>query len=258
MDNTFKKFITNYKSIYEQITDIDLTNTEKCINNEGQFLFSDNDAIIKGQNSCTTDDHNCKENIFVKKYTKSQYDNMIIINNENKKSWYDNNHKSDYDNIYKTAVGHDITASLKNNTHANFWKNKFHNENQCPPLGSGKQTQVNGLYNVNPTYNYGLKWKKLSSGIDIYGKIIIEIYDYDVLNTSLDSDEDIIDFTNSQNNIRFKNTQGNIIQISNITKNHYLMITYIDDTDNEFNNYYEVFGTHKCSSSQICSYYKYR
>ena len=36
-------------------------------------------------------------------------------------------------------------------------------------------------------------------------------------------------------------------------KNTYLMITYIDDDGSEFNNYYEVFSTNKCSSSQICS-----
>ena len=253
MDNTFKKFITNYKSIYQQITDIDLTNTEKCINNEGQNLFADSDAIIKGQNSCTTDNNSCKENIFEKKYTRTQYDNMMLINNENKKSWYDNNYITEYDNIYKRAVGYDLTSAQLNNTYSNYWNNKYHNENQCPQYGDGKQTQVDDLYNVNPTYNYGLKWKKLSSGIDISGKIIIKIYDYDVLNTSLDSNENIIDFTNSQNNIRFKNTQGNIIEMSNITKEHYLMITYIDDYDNEFNNYYEVFGINKCSSSQICS-----
>ena len=253
MDNTFKKFITNYKSIYQQITDIDLTNTEKCINNEGQNLFADSDAIIKGQNSCTTDNNSCKENIFEKEYTRTQYDNMMLINNENKKSWYDNNYITEYDNIYKRAVGYDLTSAQLNNTYSNYWNNKYHNENQCPQYGDGKQTQVDDLYNVNPTYNYGLKWKKLSSGIDISGKIIIKIYDYDVLNTSLDSNENIIDFTNSQNNIRFKNTQGNIIEMSNITKEHYLMITYIDDYDNEFNNYYEVFGINKCSSSQICS-----
>ena len=253
MDNTFKKFITNYKSIYQQITDIDLTNTEKCINNEGQNLFADSDAIIKGQNSCTTDNNSCKENIFEKEYTRTQYDNMMLINNQNKKSWYDNNYITEYDNTYKTSVGYDLTSAQLNNTYSNYWKNKYHNENQCPPYGDGKQTQVGDLYNVNPEYNYGLKWKKLSSGIDISGKIIIKIYDYDVLNTALDSNENIIDFTNSQNNIRFKNTQGNIIEMSNITKEHYLMITYIDDSGSEFNNYYEVFSTNKCSSSQICS-----
>ena len=254
MDNTFKKFITNYKSIYQQITDIDLTNNEKCINNQGQNLFADSDAIHKLENSCITElNHSCKENLFDKEYTTTQYQNMMLINNENKKSWYDNNYITEYDNTYKTAVGYDLTSAQLNNTHSNYWKNKYHNENQCPPYGDGKQTQVGDLYNVNPTYNYGLKWKKLSSGIDISGKIIIKIYDYDVLNTSLDSNENIIDFTNSQNNIRFKNTQGNIIEMSNITKDHYLMITYIDDYDNEFNNYYEVFGINKCSSSQICS-----
>ena len=253
MDNTFKKFITNYKSIYQQITDIDLTNTEKCINNQGQNLFADSDAIIKGQNSCTTDNHSCKENIFVKEYTKTQYDNMMLINNENKKLWYDNNYVTDYDDVYKTAVGHDLTSAQQNNTYSNFWKNRYHNENQCPPYGTGKENQVNNLYNVNPAYNYGLKWKKLPSDFNISGKIIIEIYDYDVLNTTLDSNVNIIDLTNSQNNIRFKNTQGNTISISNITKNHCLMITYIDDDGTEFNNYYEVFGTNKCSSSQICS-----
>ena len=261
MDNTFKKFITNYKSIYQQITDIDLTNTEKCINNTGQFLFADYDAIIKStdKNPCTTPNYSCKENIFEKKYTKTQYDNMMLINKENKKTWYDNNYIPDYDDMYKTAVGHDLTpAQLNNkdyNTYSNYWKNKYHNENQCPPSDEGKQTQVNGLYNVNPVYNYGLKWKKLSSGIDISdpNKTIIEIYDYDVLNTSLDSNENIIDFTNSQNNIRFKNAQGNIISMSSITNNHYLMITYTEDDDSEFNNYYEVFSTNKCSNSQICS-----
>ena len=253
MDDTFKKFITNYKSIYQQITNIDLTNTEKCINNEIQVLFADSDAIIKGQNSCTNDNYSCKENIFQKKYSKTQYNNMMLIDNEKKKSWRDNNYITDYDDVYKTAVGHDLTHNKLNNTHSNYWNNKYHNENQCPPVGSGKQTEVNGLYNVNPDYNYGLKWKKLSSGINITGKIIIEIYDYDVINTSLDSNENIIDFTNSQNNIRFKNDEGNIISMSSITNNHYLMITYINDDTSEFNNYYEVFSTNKCSSSQICS-----
>jgi hypothetical protein len=259
MDNTFKTFITNYKSIYQQITDINLTKNEKCINNEGQFLFADNDAIIKGKTSCKTDNYSCKENIFEKEYSKTQYENMLLINDENKKSWHDNDYIQDYDDIYKEAVGHDLTPVQLNNkdynTYSNYWKNKYHNENQCPLYGDGKQTQFNDLYYVNPAYNYGLKWKKLSSGIDISdpNKIIIEIYDYDVLNTSLDSNETIIDFTNSQNNIRFKNAQGNIISMSSITNNHYLRITYINDNGSEFNNYYEVYSTNKCSNSQICS-----
>lgn len=251
MDNTFKKFITNYKSIYQQMTDINLTNTEKCINNEGELLFADNDAIIKGTNSCTGDNI-CKENIFEKKYNKIQYENIKKLD-DNKKSWSGNELLPQYNDMYKEAVGHDIEVTQQNNTHSNFWKNKYHNEIQCPTYGTGKQIQVNDLYNVNPVNDYGLKWKKLSSDIDTSGKTIIEIYDYDVLNTSLDSNEIIIDFTNSQNNIRFKNIEGNIINMSYITKNYYLMITYIGNDGNEFNNYYEVFSTNKCSSSQICS-----
>tara|TARA_B110001450_G_scaffold48044_1_gene44744 strand:- start:2344 stop:6195 length:3852 start_codon:yes stop_codon:yes gene_type:complete len=251
MDNIFKKFITNYKSIYQQITDIDLTNTEKCINKEGENLFADSDAIIKSENSCTIDNHSCKENIFEKKYTLTQYNNMQSMQPENKNSWID--YLQDYDNIYKASTGYGVIESQMNNKQANFWKNRYHNEKKCPEYGTGKETKVNDLYNINPLYNNGLKWKKLPSDIDISGKIIIEIYDYDVLNTSLDSNEIILDFTNSQNNIRFKTTDGNIIDMSNINNNYYLMIEYIGDDGNEFTNYYEVFGTNKCSSSQICS-----
>ena len=31
------------------------------------------------------------------------------------------------------------------------------------------------------------------------------------------------------------------------------MITYVNDDESSFINYYEVYGTNKCSSSQICS-----
>lgn len=253
MDNLFKNFISNYKSVYEKITNITLTNYEKCLNNGGELLFANRNAIIKGENSCTKDNHSCKENIFEKEYTSSQYDNMMQITNENKKSWVDNNYLSDYDNIYKSATGYDIAETYLDNRYANFWKNRYHNEEMCPPYGTGKNEEINGVYNVNPLYNYGLKWKKLPDSIDISGKTIIQIYDYDVINTSLNSNEDIIDFTTSQNNIRFKNSQGNIINMSQITKNYYLKIVYINDDETEFTNYYEVFGTNKCSDSQICS-----
>lgn len=114
---------------------------------------------------------------------------------------------------------------------------------------------VDGLYNVNPEYNYGLKWKKLPVDTVISSEItIIEIYDSDVIDSSsLDSTLDIIDLTSSQNNIRFKNSQGIIINMSQITTDYYLMIKYVNPDESEFINYYEVFGTNKCSDSQICS-----
>lgn len=253
MDNLFKKFISNYKSVYQRISNINLTNSEKCLNNEGELLFANKDAIVKGENSCTADNHSCKENIFDKQYTRSQYDNMSQITKENKKSWVDNNYLTDYNDTYKSAIGYDIATSSQNNTHANYWKNRYHNEELCPPHGTGKPLIVNNLYNINPQYSYGLKWKKLPDNTDISGKTIIEIYDYNVINSSLDSNEDIIDLTTSQNNIRFKNSQGNIINMSQITKDYYLMIVYINDDGTEFNNYYEVFSTNKCTNSQICS-----
>ena len=253
MDDLFKNFISNYKSVYEKISNINLTNYEKCLNNDVELLFANKNAIIKGENSCTTENHSCKENIYEKQYTKSQYDNMLLITKENKKSWVDNNYISDYDNIYKSAIGYDIAETSLDNTYANYWKNKYHNEEMCPPYDTGKNEEINGIYNVNPLYSYGLKWKKIPDNIQISGKTIIEIYDYDVINTSLDSNEDIIDFTTSQNNIRFKNSQGNIINMSEITKNYYLKIVYLNDNETEFTNYYEVFSTNKCTDSQICS-----
>jgi hypothetical protein len=250
MDDTFKKFIRNYKSIYEVTTNIELTNTERCINNTGQVLFAENDAISNepGQSSCTTN-HSCKEDIdFSKRYTPTQYQSIESINFENKKSWDDNNHITDYDNIYKEAVGYDLTPDELNNkdfnTYSNYWKNKYHNEHQCPPYGYGIPSQFNDLYYVNQAYNYGLKWKKLSSDIDNIDKIIIQIYDTDVLNTSLVGNENIIDFTIDRNNIRFKNNVGNIISMSDITNNYRLKIS---------NDFYEVYGSNKCSNSQICS-----
>lgn len=251
MDELFKKFISNYKSIYEKISNINLTNSEKCLNNEGELLFADSDAIIKEENSCTTDNYSCKENKFDKQYDITKYNNMLQITKENKKSWVDNNYLTDYNNTYKSAIGYDIETP--NNIHANYWKNRYHNEELCPPDNIGKPLKVNNLYYVNPLYNYGLKWKKLPDNTDISGKTIIEIYDYNVINSSLNSNEDIIDLTTSQNNIRFKNSQGNIINMSQITKDYYLMIVYVNDDGTEFNNYYEVFSTNKCSNSQICS-----
>lgn len=253
MDNLFKKFISNYKSVYQSISNINLTKSEKCLNNDGESLFADKDAIAKENNSCTTDNYSCKENIFSKEYTQTKYENMLQITKENKKTWDDNNYLTDYDDTYKSAIGYDIAESLQNNTHANFWKNRYHNEELCPLYGTGNPPIDNDLYYVNPSYNYGLKWKKLPDNTVISGKTIIEIYDYDVINSSLDSSEDIIDLTASQNNIRFKNSKGNIIDMSEITEDYYLIIVYENDNGTEFNNYYEVFGTNKCTSSQICS-----
>ena len=253
MDNLFKKFISNYKSVYQRISNINLTNSEKCLNNEEELLFANKDAIRKGENSCTSDNHSCKENIFDKQYTKSQYDNMLQITKENKKSWVNNNYLTDYNDTYKSAIGYDITTSSQDNTHANYWKNRYHNEELCPPYGTGKPPKVNDLYNINPQYNYGLKWKKLPDNTDISGKTIIQIYDIDVLNSSLDSNEDIIDLTTSQNNIRFKDSKDNIIDMSQITKDYYLKIDYVNDNGTEFSNYYKVYGSNKCTNSQICS-----
>jgi len=240
MDNTFKKFITNYKT-NQQTTDIDLTNTEKCISDG---LFANHDAISNSKNPCTGN-FSCKENIFNKNYTKIQLQNVKSLDTK-KNTWF--NHITDYDDIYKKVVGYEVTSPVK--THANFWRNKYHNENQCPALGEGKSLKNDGLYFVDPSYNYGLKWKKLSPDFNIDDKTIISIYDDSIL--SLNSDEEIIDFTDNQNSIRFKNSEGDIISMSDITENYYLMITF-KVLDSEINNYYEVYGSNKCSSSQICS-----
>ena len=255
IDDLFERFILNYKSVYQGISNINLTNHEKCLNNQDELLFANKDAIAKEQNSCTTADHSCKENSFENEYTKDAYDSMGLITEENKQSWIDNNFLTDYDDTYKLAIGYDITESLQDNTHANYWKNRYHNEEICPPSGTGKPEMDGGLYNVNPEYNYGLKWKKLPDHTVISSEItIIEIYDYDVIDSgSLDSDSDIIDLTSSQNNIRFKNSQGIIINMSQITTDYYLMIKYVNPDESEFINYYEVFGSNKCSGSQICS-----
>lgn len=256
IDDLFERFISNYKSVYQGISNINLTNHEKCLNNQDELLFANEDAIVKEENSCTTTGYSCKENIFDKQYTKTQYDNMLEITNENKKLWIDNNFLTDYNDTYKSAIGYDITESSQDNTHANYWKNRYHNEEKCPLPGTGKPEMEDGLYNVNPEYNYGLKWKKLPDPTVISSEItIIEIYDYDVIDSSsLDSDSDIIDLTSSQNNIRFKNSQGIIINdMSQITTDYYLMIKYVNPDESEFINYYEVFGTNKCSGSQICS-----
>ena len=254
IDDLFERFISNYKSVYEEISNINLTNHEKCLNNQDELLFANEDAIVKGVNSCTTPDHSCKEEGgFTNQYTQDAYESMGLITVENKQSWNDNNFLTDYNDTYKSAIGYDITESLQDNTHANYWKNRYHNEEICPPSGTGKPEMVGDLYYVNPEYNYGLKWKKLQDGIDISSKTIIEIYDYDVIDSLLDSTLDIIDLTSLQNNIRFKNSQGIIINMSQITTDYYLMIKYVNPDESEFINYYEVFGTNKCSDSQICS-----
>ena len=258
MDDTFKNFISQYKIIYSSITDIVLEDNEKCKNSQ---IFAEENAINKTENPCQQG-YSCKDNQFTMNHNITDYNNILAINSNNKNTWdimyKDINDggsikdaKNIYNDIYKEAVGYDI--SDKNNTHANYWRNKFNNDTLCPTSG-GKESKVGNLYNVNPNYNYGLKWKKLPNGYDLSGKAIIQIKDYSEIISNLNSEEDIIDLTDSQNNIIFEDTSNNTIQMSNITNNHCLMITYIDDDDGtEFNNYYEVFGTNKCSSSQICS-----
>lgn len=258
MDDTFKNFISQYKIIYSSITDIVLEDNEKCKNSQ---IFAEENAINKTENPCQQG-YSCKDNQFTMNHNITDYNNILAINSNNKNTWdimyKDINDggsikdaKNIYNDIYKEAVGYDI--SDKNNTHANYWRNKFNNDTLCPTSG-GKESKVGNLYNVNPNYNYGLKWKKLPNGYDLSGKTIIQIKDYSEIISYLNSEEDIIDLTDSQNNIIFEDTSNNTIQMSNITNNHCLMITYIDDDDGtEFNNYYEVFGTNKCSSSQICS-----
>lgn len=263
MDDTFKDFISHYKTIYNGITDIVLENNEKCINSENSEIFANQDAINKTENPCE-DGYSCKDNQFNMGLTSDNYQAILDINSNDKNTWdivYKENNdgniiiknaKNIYNDIYKEAVGYNIPD--KNNTHANYWRNKFKNDTVCPTSG-GKQFKVGNLYNVNPNYNYGLKWKKLPNGYDLSGKTIIEIKDkdYSGIGSNLNSEEDIIDLTDSQNNIIFADASNNTIQLSDITKNHCLMITYINDDDTEFNNYYEVFGTNKCSDTQICS-----
>ena len=87
IDDLFKRFISNYKTVYQEISNITLTNHEKCLNNSDELLFANKDAIRKGENSCTTPNYSCKENKFDKQYTRDDYDSMAQITVENKKSW---------------------------------------------------------------------------------------------------------------------------------------------------------------------------
>lgn len=138
IDDLFERFILNYKSVYQGNSNINLTNHEKCLNNQDELLFANEDAIAKEENSCTTTDYSCKDGgNFTNQYTQDAYDNLLEITKENKKTWFDNNFLTDYDDTYKLAIGYGITESSLNNTHANYWKNRYQNEVICPQSGTG-------------------------------------------------------------------------------------------------------------------------
>ena len=246
IDKTFKNFLINYNTKYNSINDLttELTENEKCVNAN---IFAASDAISKSNNPCMTN-FMCKTNDFNKEYTLDEFNKLKNININDKETWNYNDKISLYDEKYNFAVGNNVTNL--DNTYANYWINKYNNEIECPPENAGKETQnAQGLYNVNPNYYNGLKWYKMSEVPT--NKRIIEIYPVDystVLFTSLDIDEELIDFTADQNNIRFI-IDGSIVGLSSINETDCLKITY----DNGNINYYETYGTNVCSDSRICS-----
>jgi len=251
MDNTFKHFINNYKSVYESINSITLTNTEKCINNADEEIFAERDSIHKDNNPCRDPLNNtCKEKKFTKNYTSEMYgllDNLTI----NKDTWVENNLLKQYDDAYKLSTT-GAPESILDNTHANYWKNKYGNETSCPPDDENKPIIENGLYYVNPNYNNGLKWRKIEVNppANISSKLIIEIYDVNILYNQSIIGSEIIDFTHDQNNIIFIDAEKNYVSMDNITPNHYLKIR---DKNKNKDIYYQIYGNNKCSNSQVCS-----
>lgn len=223
MDNILTQFITNYKQQYDTINTVILTNAEKCINDADESLF-----MTKEMAETTS---------------------LDMLNND-KNSWINNGFQDDYNDTYKTAVGYN-TGSLTN-VHANFWKNKFHNENVCNASGRSLNADENNQYYVNPNYNYGLKWLKLDpqpTVADLADKTIIKIYDYDVLNP-INKNAQSISMESEQNNVRYINSNDEFVDMAVIDESYYLEVKF---TEPEETIYYKVHGSNKCSTSQICS-----
>lgn len=226
MDNVLTQFITNYKTQYNTINTVTLTNSEKCINGTGESLFMTKEL--------------------------AETSSLDMLNND-KNSWIDNNFATEYDDTYNTAVGYNATSLT--NVHANYWKNKFHNEDVCSSAGGNPlnaDAPNNHLYYVNPNYNYGLKWLKLGrqpNATELADKTIIKIYDYDVLNTINKEDPSIL-MESQQNNVRFVHSNGVFVNMEDIDESYYLEVEF---TEPEETIYYKVHGSNKCSSSQICS-----
>lgn len=231
MDDVLKEFISRYIIQYDSITNVNLTNTEKCINDSGVSFFMSQELAE---------------------------DTSLDSLNNSKNSWIAKNFEDEYDDTYRIAIGYNTSSPLTD-VHANYWQNKFHNDNVCSdvgnPLNGNAQDSEDHLYYVNPNYNYGLKWLKLDPQPDtdeLTNKTIIKIYDYNVITNTIDKNELSISMESKQNDVRFVNNSGGFVDMGVIDETYYLEVKFTESGQTE-TIYYKVHGSNKCSTSQICS-----